>query len=219
MTGQDGGPAGGQHEQSSVVEPKGGAATKPELRRRASSTPVMIVQIEPDNVNARALLGVVLEALDGTAYTGHLCRSVAELGRRVNAIDAACMVIPVSGQSLQPHIAAIELLSMIAPGLRRILVGQPTLRKDPHLADFLMRGLLYDFMVLPQEQREFDLALQRTSHLANIEAEMKGSTVEVVPSESSDGRHEPGHAAGVCTYPQGCQLRGRGDHLRRERDG
>jgi DNA-binding NtrC family response regulator len=153
------------------------------LHRRAA-VPVMIVQIEPDSVNARAMVGVVLEALDGTQSVGHLCRSVAELGRRVNSIEAACMVIPVSGQTLQPHIAAIESLAMIAPGLRRILVGQPSLRTDPHLADFLMRGLLYDFMVLPQEQREFGLALRRTSHLAGIEAEIKRSTIEVVPSES-----------------------------------
>ncbi|HXZ68640.1 MAG TPA: hypothetical protein VEH07_08635, partial [Alphaproteobacteria bacterium] len=183
MAGQDASPAGLAHDQSGAVEPHAGTARKPRLHRSASA-PVLIVQIEPDSVNARAMVGVVLEALDGTQSTGHLCRSVAELGRRVNSIEAACMVIPVSGQSLEAHIAAIESLATIAPALRRILVGQPSLRKDPYLADFLMRGLLYDFMVLPQELREFELALRRTSHLASIEAETRRSAMEIVPSES-----------------------------------
>jgi DNA-binding NtrC family response regulator len=183
MAGQDGSPAAVPQRQSGVVKPRSDVSPITGPKRR-SGVVAVVIEVEPDSPAPRSAVDLVFEGLEAAGYVGQLCRSVAEFGRRIDSTSAACLLIPVSGPALKPHVAAIESLAMIAPGLRRVLVGPLALRKDPDLADFLMRGLLYDFIVLPQEHRELGIVLDRTCHLAGIEAEAKRSAVEVVPGDS-----------------------------------
>jgi DNA-binding NtrC family response regulator len=144
----------------------------------------MIVTVEPDSDAGREMLDLACESLEAANVSSYLCRSLAEVGRRLDSIDAACMLVPVSDVSLQHQLAAIESLASIAPGMRRILVGPADLREDPHLADFLMRGVVYDFIVLPEEREELVGVLVRTRRLKSIETQARSGTMEIAPGDS-----------------------------------
>ncbi|MFO1186840.1 MAG: sigma-54 dependent transcriptional regulator [Alphaproteobacteria bacterium] len=129
-------------------------------------------------------MALALSAFSGASPEPIVCRSLAEVGRRVTAVEAACLLVPISGDSLQPHVPAIESLATVAPAVRRVLIGSNELRRDPHLADFLLRGLIYDFVVLPRERDLLVDAVARAARLAHIEAITKRQSFDLAPGDS-----------------------------------
>jgi len=180
MTSQDGHPEAQPGEHAKVVRDFG---LLPEWQVGASQS-LLVVQLDRDGDGSRPLLDATMAAFAGTALQPVLCRSLAEVGRRLTSTKAACALIPVSSNSLQALVPAIESLATVAPALRRILIGPAELRRDPHLADFLLRGLLFDFVTLPGERKLMLDSALRAARLASIEQTTKRQDFDLAPGDA-----------------------------------
>jgi DNA-binding NtrC family response regulator len=152
--------------------------------RAGPNQSLIVVQLDRDGPDARRFLDAAAAVFKGIGPEPVICRSLAEVGRRVTASEAACALIPVPSESLQSHVAGIESLATVAPALRRILIGSNELGRDPYLADFLLRGLIYDFVVLPRDRDLLIASVARAARLAHIEATTKRQNFDLAPGDA-----------------------------------
>lgn len=180
MASQDGHPEAQPGGHTAVVRDFG---LTPEWRAGASQA-LLVVQLDRDSEGSRSLIDRTIASFAGTSLEPVLCRSLAEVGRRLTSSEAACALIPVNTDSLQALVPAVESLATVAPALRRILIGPAELRRDTHLADFLLRGLLFDFIALPGERALLLESALRAARLARIEQETKRQSFDLAPGDA-----------------------------------
>ncbi len=89
MASQDGHPEAQPGAQSKVVQEFGLSP-----KWRATRQALVVVQLDRDGPGASDLVNTTLAIFAESGLSTVLCRSLAEVGRRLTAIDAACILIP-----------------------------------------------------------------------------------------------------------------------------
>lgn len=128
----------------------------------------------------KRVLGWIAPLLDDAGFQVNICRSLAEAGRRSEGVNPVAMLMAASSAQLAEMEPTLESLGVVAPGVRRILIGERSAMSDPRVAELLMRAALYDALSFPDEGSELIDTLRRASRLAAIESHQSAAQAKSV---------------------------------------